>query len=334
MTYRRFLLYASAVLFVTAIAGCAQEKEETSDEVQARVLDAYLQLYYPNATRLESGLVILDQKNSSSSEIAENYDAVYLNYNSMNLNGEYVSTTYKDVAKKLGTYSASTYYGPSFSPIGYGSITKGLHEALLLMPEGSEMTVVIPPTLSSYDTQSSNYTSQTHTTNMIYELKVEHVIKDLKKFQIDSLESFKRIHYPDIDSVVTGYYFKKTLDLGIDTIEAGTKVNVWYVGKLLDGYVFDTNIEDSAKKYDLYNSSTTYEALEIEYQKTFEEMSSESSSNDNSVVVGFARALKSLTYGEKGITFFMSDLGYGSSTSGSVPAYSMLFFDIYIEPEK
>jgi FKBP-type peptidyl-prolyl cis-trans isomerase len=103
------------------------------------------------------------------------------------------------------------------------------------------------------------------------------------------------------------------------------------VGKLLDGYVFDTNIADTAKKYGLYKANKTYEPLSVDYESTFEQMSSEGSENGDGFVTGFARALKSMTYGDRAVTFFWSDLGYKDKGTDGVPAYSMLFFDLYVE---
>ena len=137
-----------------------------------------------------------------------------------------------------------------------------------------------------------------------------------------------------------------------DTIAENESADVWYVGRLLDGYVFDTNIADTAKKYGLYQSDKTYEALSVTYESKYEDMatgagsinvaggSSNSGSSDaegegGNYVPGFAKALKCMKYGDHAITFFGSGWGYGStgtmSGGSGVPAYSMLYFDIYVE---
>lgn len=332
------------IKFIIAIAlagislfSCAQEKDETSESVQRRILDAYLQTYYPSATKTSSGLVVLS-KQDGKGEVPQNYQVAYISYNTKDLAGNYQSTTNKDVAETLGVYSPSRYYGPAFMEIGYGSIIEGLHEALCMMNKGSKMTVIIPPWLSKYDYQyESGSNSETQSVSVIYEITMEHVITNIKNFQIDSLEAFRDIYYPGLDSVAEGYYFKKLSGTVTDTIEADKSANVWYVGRLLDGYIFDTNIEDTAKKYGIYNSSSTYSALDVTYKTTYQEMSSEGSQSEDSYVSGFARALKSMTYGNRAVTFFWSGLGYGSTSTLSsgvgVPEYSMLYFDIYVEED-
>ena len=148
------------------------------------------------------------------------------------------------------------------------------------------------------------------------------------------MASFAGINYPGLDSTVTGYYFKKLSGAEKDTIPQNETAGVWYVGKLLDGYVFDTNIADTAKKYGIYDASKTYEALSVGYESSYEEMSSETSESGEGYVTGFARALKSMTYGDHAVTFFWSNMGYKEEEQDGIPAYSMLFFDIYVDEKQ
>ena len=64
---------------------------------------------------------------------------------------------------------------------------------------------------------------------------------------------------------------------------------------------------------------------------------SSDSSSDEGFVEGFARAVKSMTYGDKAVTFFWSSMGYGDTNNSvngeGVPSYSMLRFDLYMLPE-
>jgi len=51
-------------------------------------------------------------------------------------------------------------------------------------------------------------------------------------------------------------------------------------------------------------------------------------STTNGFVVGFAIALQNMVVGDKWEVWIPWDLGYGSYTSGSIPAYSTLVFEI------
>lgn len=351
-------------IIVAAIAGsllfsCAKEEVESNNSIQKRILDAYLEVNYPdkNYTVTKSGLVILS-KSDGSGVSPEKQGAAYLKYSVKDLAGNYQSTMFKDVAEQLGTYSEANYYGPQLSILDYGDVTEGMNEAMKMMSKGSKMTIIIPPTLSAYDSPNSygyGYSSdnnETSSINLIYEIEMFDVVSNLQRYQFDSLESFRNRYYPGLDSTANMFYFKKLEGTAKDTIAENESADVWYVGRLLDGYVFDTNIADTAKKYGLYQSDKTYEALSVTYESKYEDMatgagsinvageSSNSGSSDSegeggNYVPGFAKALKCMKYGDHAITFFGSGWGYGStgtmSGGSGVPAYSMLYFDIYVE---
>ena len=330
--------YLVTILCGFLFFSCAREEEESNESIQKRILDAYLEVNYPNKNYevTKSGLVVLSQEEGDGKQPVSG-NAAYIRYSVKSLSGNYEKTTIKEMAEKLGTYSPSEYYGPILAEIGYGKISRGVHEAICMMKEGGKITVIIPPFLSSYDySKEFNYgytidETPLSSTNDIYEIELEHAITDIFRFQKDSLESFRDINYPGVDSIVTGYYFKKLSGTEKDTITHDESANVWYVGKLLDGYVFDTNIEDTAKKYGLYDMSKTYNPLTVNYESTFEEMSSETNESGEGYVTGFARALKSMTYGDHAVTFFWSNMGYKEKEQDGIPAYSMLFFEIFVE---
>ena len=251
----------------------------------------------------------------------------------------------------LGTYDPGIYYGPSLFILN-SSCTAGMKELLGKLHQGGTATAIIPPWLTSSGLSGSGYTNkgQQSTTNMIYEINAGIVINDVDKFQKDSLESYSKLNFsPKIDSTALGWYFRNFVHPdGIpaaDTVVAGNKVGVWYVGRLLDGYVFDTNIRDTAKKYRIYDSSNDYEPLSVEMGETYQAMTtygSSATSNDTStgsegsqsLIIGFVRAIKNMTYADKGVTFFMSGLGYGSNgqmkSGKGVPEYAMLRFDLWV----
>ena len=98
----------------------------------------------------------------------------------------------------------------------------------------------------------------------------------------------------------------------------------------MDGRVFDTNIEDTAKFYRIYKSNGSYNALSIEYYRT----DTTKFSSANSVVKGFGKGVTLMNYGEKAVVLFNSQLGYGEKgSSPSIPEYSPLSFWLYIEPK-
>lgn len=345
------LRFAFVVLAFAALAGCAKEKDLTEREVQERILDAYIQANCPTAQKLTSGLTILSLDPGSGPIAPGNNDGIYIHYNTYNLDGTCQSTTDSIKARMLGTYDPGIYYGPTLFILN-SSTTQGMKELLGKLHQGGSVTAIIPPWLTSTGTNSSSYSNagQQSSVSMIYEVKAGIVIDDVDKFQKDSLESYSSKYFsPKIDSTAMGWYFRNfTHPDGIpaaDTVVAGDDVGVWYVGRLLDGYVFDTNIRDTAKKYRIYDASNDYEPLSVTVRETFGAMTtygSSATSSDNtissegtqSLIFGFVRAIKSMTYADKGVTFFMSGLGYGSegnmSSGKGVPEYAMLRFDMWV----
>ncbi len=337
-------------LAMAALSSCAEEKEPTAKELQEKILDAYIEANHPEAQKLQSGLTIISLNPGADKKPGTN-DGIYIHYSTYNLSGTCQSTTDSIKARMLGTYDPGIYYGPSLFIIN-STTTTGMRELLSKLGKGGTATAIIPPWLTSSGTNSSGYSTggQQSTINMIYEIKAGIVIDDVNKYQIDSLESYISKNFsPKIDSTAYGYYFRNfTHPSGIpdkDTVEAGENVGVWYVGRLLDGYVFDTNIADTARKYRIYDATSDYTPLSVEMRATFNDMTTYGSSagtNDvstgsegsSSLILGFVRAVKSMTYADKATALFMSGLGYGAdgnmSSGKGVPEYAMLRFDLWV----
>ena len=102
-----------------------------------------------------------------------------------------------------------------------------------------------------------------------------------------------------------------------------------YIGRLLDGWVFDTNIADTAKKYGIYDTENDYKALDFKHSNDIETME-----QDNSMVRGFCMALKDMSYGDKAFTMFGSKYGYDYTGKDPIGPYQPLIFWLYIEPKQ
>jgi FKBP-type peptidyl-prolyl cis-trans isomerases 1 len=238
------------------------------------------------------------------------------------LAGVYKETTNEELSKVLGTYSNSTYYGPKLFEIGYGTTYSGLEELFIGMKEGGKATAIIPPWLTT-KYYSNNWTE---TNNFICEVEVVDVIKDMVEYQADTMKRYAQTHYPGLDTTSSGFYFKELKDVSKDTLKSGS-VSVYYVGKLLNGFVFDTNIADTAKKYKIYNSSSSYTPLSVTIDEDLKTMT-----NNNNLVEGFCKAIQKMSYGDEAFTMFSSDYGYAANGNGQIGPYQPLIFWLYIEP--
>lgn len=317
-------LFLVAVM-VLSLFSCAKERYESKKETQERILDSYLAINYPNAERTESGIAILSYNEGSIGNAAEKYAAVYANYSLRSLSGTYTESTDPEIAKKMGSYSKSTYYGPKLFELGYGSTFIGLEEIFIGMKKGGKATFILPPWLTTY---SANNDSWNSSVSAIYDIEVTDVITNMIEYEELKMRIFMENNYPAAaDTISKGFYFTKLYDAGAkDTV---TSANVYYIGRLLNGFVFDTNIADSAKKFGIYDSSKEYTPLSVSYSEDLSAMK-----DNNSLVEGFCKALQMMKYGDKGFTLFSSSLGYSDQSSGQVGPFQPLSFWLYVEENK
>ena len=316
-TLHRFLL---SIIAAAALFSCAKESEESSQSVQKRILQAFIEKNYPGTEPTASGLYIVDSI-PGTGRTPDKSSYVLVDYIITYLDGTYVSYTGDSIARQLGTFTYSGYYHPRIWSLEDN--TSGIIELLTGMKEGGMVKAVIPAVL--LDEESGKEISQGDGSSKIYEIYLREVIDDAYQYQIDQLEEFSATHYGGLDSTEYGFYFKNLHPLH-DTITSSHHVNVRYVGKYMDGKVFDTNVEDTARKYRIYSSGNTYSALSFQF-----EAKEDNAVDENSFIQGFSKALWRMGYGDHSVTFFYSNLGYGDNGSGDIPAYVPLFFELWIE---
>lgn len=107
-----------------------------------------------------------------------------------------------------------------------------------------------------------------------------------------------------------------------------TTVYINYTGRLMNGQVFDTTIENTAKDHNIYSWSKTYEPMPVSWGDSYAALQLDG----NSVISGFAKTLWRMSRVKgvkKAVGLFYSDFGYGYSGSGDmIPGYAPLIFEI------
>ncbi|GGF48783.1 FKBP-type peptidyl-prolyl cis-trans isomerase [Echinicola rosea] len=97
-----------------------------------------------------------------------------------------------------------------------------------------------------------------------------------------------------------------------------------YVGKFMDGEVFDTNIESIAVENDLHEDGDTYRPLSFELFQL-----NPANPNPNvSPKAGFHFGFKPIRSGSKAIFVIPSPLMYRDQEVGVIPANSILVFEV------
>ena len=118
------------------------------------------------------------------------------------------------------------------------------------------------------------------------------------------------------NKLVNGVYFKKTLaNNDKQTPKEGDKVKVHYIGKFVDGKLFDTSVESAAKEANKYQQGRPYEPLEFTIGK-------------HQMIPGFEEAVKMMNKGEKAIVLIPSKLAYGAQGRGEISPATPLIFEL------
>lgn len=350
-------------LFVLYAFSCAREVSENARTLEERLLQARIQTKYLDTLhKTESGLYYMILSKGSGKEVEEE-SFVYVRFSTLNFfNEDYswgsgsASNPYDDyygysssgssapkllssderVAKQLGDFSTTTYYGPHLWYAGVNALMEGIDEIVLSMREGDRRRIWLPSWLSSYGFTGSQ---PQYSVTTIHDIEILRVIPDIIQFQIDSLEAYRDRHYPGLDSLSWGFY-KKTLVEGVgDTLKEGNKVSIQYVGRFLDDFVFDTNIADSAKRYYMYDpSSRDYDPFLAECKEKEGMLTVEIIDSEGGFKEGFTKAILSMKNNEEAVTFFHSNFGYGAEEGSSLQEligkrqpFSPLVFYIKVE---
>lgn len=340
------LYIAAAMLF----AGCAKTETPGPNEANKRYFDAWMHINHPGLEATGLGIYVLDEKEGTGTSVTDNGFAL-VDFRITSLEGDISSYTDEKTAKQLGDYAETSYYGPKFWTTFKTTIQAGLGDALYGMKAGGYKKVIVPSWLMTskefatakeyldyYDEDDSPSYSST-----IYEFTVRDFTEDMDKWQLDSIVRFFGngkvmiggtpadqvfAGMTQADTVKTGFFYKQ-LAAPANTTEfkKDTTIYINYTGKLLNGLVFDTNIERVAKDNGLYSASKKYEPMQINWGEKYEDLTMTSSKS--SMISGFALTLWQMKAMEKGVGVFCSNLGYQSSGSGSsIPGYSPLIFEI------
>ena len=109
------------------------------------------------------------------------------------------------------------------------------------------------------------------------------------------------------------YYIEKVKGKGAKPTK-GCKVKVNYTGRFLNGKVFDTSDEATAKEAGVYQQGRPYEPIEIPI-------------GEGQVIAGWDEGIMLMSPGAKGQFVIPSVLGYGQG-GGQMPPFSPLVFDV------
>ena len=329
-------------LAATAIISCAKTVSESANQANKRYLEAWMSVNHPKVLPSGLGIYVIDNQEGNGVAVEKDGYAI-VEFTATDLEGNISSYTNMEVAKQLGQYDSTIYYGPQAWITTDGTIQAGIQDALLGMKVGGSKTIIIPSwlmTYSSYSSAEKYFKHESEYSNTIYSINLIDFTKDINTWEISKMKEYMAENYGGADTFqedTTGFYYKRLSQKTgkEETFPSDTTIYINYTGKLLNGLVFDTNIEKVAWDNGLYSSSKSYEPVKIKWGETYSELTM--GDDGSSVITGFAmtlwdmRNLNEEGKYDKGVGVFYSPLGYGYSGSGSsIPPYAPLVFEIEI----
>lgn len=253
-------------------------------------------------------------------------------------------------ALRQRTFTPYTYYVPEYifcSEQNY-NMFEGQYFALrndLVKPDGTTMKMSLGsrvrlyiPSYLAYGTNGfsddQGYGGQYALGGnriVIHDLTVTEVVKDpvvreenlVKEFAegkwgLTENDTITKYFYIDTnftprDDLLAQFPKKEEFDPETDTLDEDSNVKIWFVGRFLpsaeypEGFIFDTNIETVYDEFYDRRKNQNYTADD----KTFSAISYTPSSNKDSYVLAFYKAVPSLVRGQWSRIVFTSDYGYG-----------------------
>ena len=344
------LLVLPSILLIS----CAKEETESAETIQDKLLRSYITVVHLDTLQPTTMGYYVMKINEGTGATPKIGDWIKWDQTQRYLDETVISVTEKSDAIEYNLfdkYMQTTHYVPNYGYLDENYIAQCLADVFPKMKTGAQYRLFVPGRFMS--TKGSS--TQTGSVSYILDIVLREVIEKPQEYELNQVLDYLYLNHPDIninDSIKNGLYAKVTytapditweLDsLGVlqpiekDTASAvdGRTVYVTYVGRFLDGFVFDTNIIDSAKTHNIYDPSRAYDTLSFAI------------GNDN-VVPGFEEIVKKLKTGDAGIGFFTSEWGYGiygssgttnnydeygnvieSTLSSSIQSYTPLFFDV------
>ncbi len=122
-------------------------------------------------------------------------------------------------------------------------------------------------------------------------------------------------NHPNATKTESGLYYDITSQGNGKQAEAGKLVSVNYVGKFLDGKVFDTSLEAIAKESGSHNPQRQYKPIEFPV-------------GQRRVIPGWDEGLLLLKEGDKASFIIPAHLAYGSRGAGPIAPNTPLVFDV------
>lgn len=329
-----------------ATVSCAKTVVESTSEAELRAFEAWVDVHYQDAKKLDSGIyIIAHEEVAGTGAEVESGKYILYNFTVRNLSDSAVTSfNTEEMAREQNKYDSKAWYGPKTLLYSDSGSAVTIHEILkgggeyAKMKVGGKRTAIVPGYISGSNTirpSKQDYINAAASgTNIIYTLEITGMVDDIYTLQKERMEAYVKSHGGVIaEKDTTGIYYIKREGDSEKKMPSDTTVYIEYIGRLLPdakypyGKVFDTNVKDTAIKYGLGTRTSTYAPLPV----TWASDSTALKLKGSEVIKGFSYTLWQMHPFEKGTGVFNSKWGYGENGSGtSIPGYEPLIFEIDI----
>lgn len=339
MKFKLRTLVVSAVVALS-IFSCARQELMTYTEAENISLAAWVQQYAPNAEKCNDNMYIewIHRNPNQNDSLVEIGDWVRVKYTTKTLSGNVVNTRDEQVAKIEGTYTPYTHYSPQLVYMNDPNVTmlEGQYEALQKMRRGDIVRLYLSSTYAYGATGFSDDVGYGGQNKLQAQLPVIIDSFTLVDFEADPIITeqkavddyvLKNWGLEPKDTIKSHFYMQllPPYPMSRDSVSSlpDSTVKIYYTGRFLDGFVFDTNIDSVQER--VYGRIINEGPLELK--------ASDIVGDTVSVIEGWKIAVKNACFGDRFRVAFVSAYGYGiqgaaaSSSSSSATSTDLSYYD-------
>lgn len=330
---------------------CAKTVSDSSLDDTVKVLESFIHMHYPQVEgqKVGNGIYILEDEEGWGGQV-DSGCYIFINYKVNDLfEGTTLAHNSATVAMNRNEYDPLAYYGPTRMKY-YSSSSPGMHEVIDgggeygRMRIGGKRKAIVPSWIygaSQWYTSEQKYKEayMESSNSVLYSLEIVDTVQNITKWQIDTTEAYMiskgMTPLPDT-TYCKGFYLHRNelrekmrgVTAEMDTkFPSDTTIYIEYIGRLLNGRVFDTNITDTAIRYGIKPKGTVLSPVSV----AFDSDSLSLKMSGSSLISGFSYGIWKMHPYESADLIFISKWGYGDTGSGTtIPAFSPLLFEINI----
>ncbi len=336
MKFKLRAIVATAAIAVTLFS-CARQELTPYTEAERISLAQWVALNAPNAEKCDENMYIewIYRNPNTTDSLVEIGDWVRITYTNKTLDGNVIGTRNEEVAKIEGTYTPFTHYTSDLLYMNDPNVTmiEGQYLALQKMRRGDIVRL--------YLSSSYAYNVQGFSNNVGYggqnalNAQIPIIVDSLTlvEFEADPIiteqNAVKEYAHDKwglqtSDTIKSHFYMELLPPFPIkrDSLMStpDSTVQIYYTGRFLDGFVFDTNIDSVQQR--LYGRTVNKGPLQLIL-----------SSDTTKMIEAWTIALKRACYGDHFRMVFASAYGYGiegaeaSSNQNSTSSTNLSYYD-------